>query len=148
MMPGRYYQMVEVLAPSGFQIPFGQWRFRVTDASVTNMAGTGLYWSTVGSGVPNLVPANNAPTTNLPIHCQHIPSLASYYHLCSVDNCAGCDIAMRVHHIPNLPEFYMPLTGGTGMPLAITAAGALLIGLSTAVVFVKAKRGKVSKARP
>jgi len=50
---------------------------------------------------------------------------------------------MRVHHIPNLPDFDLPLTGGAGIPLAITAAGTLLFGLSFAVLYVKAKPGKI-----
>jgi len=29
MIPGRYYQLIETAAPSGFQMPMGEWRIRV-----------------------------------------------------------------------------------------------------------------------
>jgi len=33
MTPGFVYQLVEHVAPSGYQIPFGQWRLRLTDTN-------------------------------------------------------------------------------------------------------------------
>ena len=145
MMPGRTYQLVEVLAPVGYQLPWGQWRFTVYGAECTNtVAGTRLTPQTIGWGTPNVVPqASN-------IQCQHIHVTSGYSCACVGDCTAGCvnDCTVtvtRAYHIPNLPDFSLPLTGGTGVSLVATVAGTLMAVVGSVVLLYKVKKKRRSR---
>ena len=57
MTPGFIYQLVEVVAPSGYQVPFGQWQLRLSD---TNPAT--IIFTTIGDpSTPGFIPNNFSP---------------------------------------------------------------------------------------
>jgi len=145
MMPGRHYQLVEVLAPVGYQLPWGQWRFTVDVADAVQvpnlterMRGSGLTHEIIGLGTPQIM--SFIPAGGVSCDFNHLQS--DYDCNCNDE----CFIAMYVHHIANLPDFDLPLTGGTGTPTTLAIAGTVFVALGIAVVFVYFGKSK-SKAK-
>jgi len=137
MMPGRYYQLVEVLAPVGYQLPWGQWRFMVQGAvDAGTIEGTHLNWQLIGWGTPEVVPLY------VEVLCGHIHSTHEDY--CGCED-ADCPLDIRVYHIGNMPDFYLPLTGGTGRPVVLTIMGSVFAILSLVVIFIHAGKLKLKK---
>ena len=140
MMPGRIYQLVEVIAPVGHQLPWGQWRLTVTGATdLLTITGTGLNYSQIiGWGTPEI----RRILTGIPCANIHIDA---GYHCCDDTNCTDL-LNMHVFHIPNLTDFYLPLTGGTGISVAIAAIGTALTGVSIVILLYKFKAGKAKQS--
>ena len=66
LRPGRFYQLVEILAPPGFQTPFGEWRLTVNSSDYPSKPYATLNRSIVGGSAPNIVPCTvPAPRTYL-----------------------------------------------------------------------------------
>jgi len=131
MMPGRHYQLVETIAPVGFQVPWGQWRITVSGATnAATIQGTGLQRSEIamgGVGIQEVVELQNHVIIGecLP----HCPSDCEDPHM----------NPLTAFLINNRMEFDLPLTGGEG-PLIVTAVGLGLAGIS--LVLLIAMRGK------
>jgi len=113
MSPGYTYQLVEVLAPSGFQVPLGQWRIVIDDTSPTGFVVT-------------------------PIGGNTIPPL-QYVCSCDSNQCTGDGN----WYLANMPEFDLLLAGGSGaMMFAIAGSGALVMAAIMAVVLVGKRRSR------
>jgi len=130
MMPGRHYQLVETIAPAGFQVPWGQWRITVTGAGNASIQGTGLDPNEIamgGVGIQGVVELQNHVIIGecLP-HC--------------LNDCEDPHMnPITAFLINNRMEFDLPMTGGEG-PLIVTAVGLGLAGIS--LVLLIAMRGK------
>jgi len=139
MMPGRYYQLVEILAPVGFQVPWSQWRISVTGAvSAATIQGTGLSRSVVSSGVGN-------DATNIVLRENHTIAGGRTPN-CDPDSTP--DYSPRVTTaflISNRPDLQLPMAGGTGVVL-FTAIGSSMAGLGIAFFYIKHLKGKRLKA--
>jgi len=138
MMPGRHYQLVEVLSPVGFQIPWGQWRIIVNGAtSIATIQGTGLTSNVIagngGIGTATILPSPNHMTLQ---------------NICTPNCPSDCDgthaISIDAYLIRNWPDFYLPLTGGTGI-VNITIAGAVVVGMGLVLLLVVKVRGLKAK---
>jgi len=138
MMPGRYYQMVEVLAPQHFQIPWGQWRITVDGAvNSATIRGTHLDTRVIsaghGVGTPPIIRRVNHVTGDCidicPVNCSAPHIYAGYL-------------------VSNRPDFDLPMTGGTGS-MMIMLAGASVIGLGVMALLImvyKRRKGADSAA--
>ena len=139
MMPGRYYQLVEIVAPAGFQVPWGQWRITVTGAvDAATIQGTGLHPEVIsagtGVGTPSIV-----PISNYFVHGDCSPN-------CHELNCeeAHAD-SYNAFLISNRPDFDLPMTGGAGA-LLVTVAGLGLAGLSLVLLLAKSRSVRMANA--
>jgi len=130
MMPGRHYQIVEVLAPAGYQLPNGQWRVTVEGAVCqATIAGTHLDIQPVGRP-PAIV------THDRIILCRYL-----YANFSCANECddGECYVNEEVYYITNQREFWLPLAGGAGT-LSITIAGVSL--MSAGAIFMTIKMRK------
>ncbi|MCL2377579.1 MAG: hypothetical protein FWC77_00475 [Defluviitaleaceae bacterium] len=114
MDPRHTYQIVEVMTPGGFQIPFGQWRVSMTGAAINDVIVIGMH-----------APAAIRSTT-LPSGAGHpIPARANLFY------------------IGNMPDFELPLAGGSGT-FAFVASGTILImAAAFVVIFMKLRKNMV-----
>ena len=112
MTPGFIYQLVEYVAPSGFQLPFGQWRLTLSE-NPANL-NTVIFTSIGDGSIPAFVP--NGPGLR--------PGSAVPWFL------------------GNIPDFNLPLTGGFGANTVIlTVAGSAILVLAlVAIPLLKAKK--------
>jgi len=116
MIPGFTYQLVEYMAPSGFRIPFGQWRMWQSNP----LDHTIISFQDVDTAVPVFL-QNNNPTIR--------PELPTGRWF-----------------VGNMPDFELPLTGGLGsgaIRLTMAGAGVLTLALAYAAVpifIAKAKK--------
>jgi len=120
-----YYRLVEVIAPAGFQAPFGYWLVTVG------------YDATNNEAIFVFDPQGNAPPFR---DCRTAPA----NHNCETCDDYGC------LWVGNRTDFELPLTGGRGST-ATTAifatVGLVLIGIGTGTAFVtKAKKNMRSKS--
>jgi len=157
MMPGRHYQLVEVLPPAGYQLPWGQWRITVNvDELETNLLrrirGSGLSHQVVGSGTPEIIPAPGGGTVGIICDFNHLQSGYRYWsgnNYCMCDSCdCGddncCMLNMRVYYIANMLDFNLPLTGGTGASMTATVAGSSLVFIGFVLIFAYAGKFKLT----
>jgi len=120
MIPGFYYQIVEVLAPIGFQTPMGQWRVEVCE-----IAPEGFVVTPIGGGsIPPLIPI---PPT-----------------LCG-DPPEDCECVTVSWFVGNMRDFDLPLTGGLGIgaPVAAGAVAIVVAGVASFLIVLKRKRSVV-----
>jgi len=54
--PGRFYQLVEVVPPIGYQLPMGDWRITVNDAAYPALASLYIRMAPAGSVMPGIFP--------------------------------------------------------------------------------------------
>jgi len=138
MMPGRHYQLVEITAPAGFQLPWGQWRITVTGATnAATIQGTGLSRNVISAGGATGTPP--------------IEFIEDYFIFGScTPNCfEDCDddhsYYIDAFFIINRQDFDLPMTGGAGI-MAVTSIGFALIGAGVVLLLLK-KRG-IWKSKP
>ena len=104
MTPGFIYQLVEYLAPAGFQIPLGQWRMWVDADNVPD-----IIFQSIGGTTPAFI-----------------------YHS------TGHYGVNRF--LPNMLQFGLPLTGGTGTQMFILAGSMVLAMTVLALSIITIKR--------
>jgi len=131
MMPGRHYQLVEVQAPTGFVLPWGQWRITVIGATDnTNIAGTGLAHRVINTGSPG--------------GTHNIIFLPNYVNLggCTPNCLTGCtdnhDYYIGTFFVLNMANFDLPFTGGMGIT-AMTTLGFTVISLAIVLLLLRKK---------
>jgi len=107
--PGFVYQIVEIAAPPGFQVPFVQWRISYNNGVFED--------ETIGVGYPQ----NDFRDLD-PCDCG-APA-------------ASCPRGKIIWFLGNHREFELPLTGGMGMSLMLVAAGTLLIAAAAVMIIV------------
>jgi len=97
MTPGFTYQLVEYMAPSGFQIPLSQWRINLSENLATF---NNIVFTNVGDTTPPMF----------------IPNGPAFRPNSTVSWLVG-----------NIPDFALPLTGGLGTTsmVAIAAGGSI-----------------------
>ena len=116
--PGFTYQLVEVLAPAGFQVPMGQWRL--------------VYDNTVLGGV-NITPIGGVP----------IPEIR--YAPCSC-NTAGCEGGRW--YVGNWVQFELPLAGGAGIIRFAMAGAAFILAAAGLSAYMVLRKKEVYASRP
>ncbi|MCL2378386.1 MAG: InlB B-repeat-containing protein [Defluviitaleaceae bacterium] len=115
---GYVYQLVEFLAPAGFQIPMGQWRI-VEDGT----AESGFL----------VIPIGNLT----------IPPMRYVPCLCDAADCRGGS-----WHISNWPMPELPLAGGSGaltLPIYVAATVMLTLAFIGGMLIVTGKLNKAKK---
>jgi len=120
MMPGHYYQLIEIMSPVGFLIPQGQWRLVPTGNVITASSmldfNVTVHNISIGTAMPNI--ARTAP--------------ANGHHF----------------YIGNIPDFSLPLTGGMGSArhtLIFGTAGLLMLS-GAAIIIMRQKAKKKAMA--
>ncbi|MCL2362549.1 MAG: hypothetical protein FWC73_12155 [Defluviitaleaceae bacterium] len=110
-----YYHIIEILPPSGFQMPMGQWRARATNN------GTTLTITNISDGAQ--MPSIWGPIT--------------------MQNTQGENISVRM--IGNTPNVMLPMSGGIGMITFIAAGSVIIaLALSAlGIVTIIKKRSKL-----
>jgi len=120
MDPRHQYQLIEVMAPPGFQIPFGQWRISFSSGSFNDPIVIG------GGGV---TPAFIRSTDSLLNSATHLVPRQS-----------------NMFYLGNIRDFNLPLTGGTGTTMYIIAGVWLVSGAAILHVIVRYKKKGKSTA--
>ena len=122
---GTTYQLVEIVAPGGFQLPWGQWRIvpSLNALNVLEFSITAMGDSTIPAFVYILTPCGNCTS----------PDCA----LVGAPDPDGC--AAFIHFVGNRPVLILPLMGGMGRNVFILA-GALVIFFATTALAYHAKR--------
>lgn len=120
MDPQHYYQIVEILAPEGYQIPFGQWR--VSFDIFNNVYRTPI---AIGGMAPEFI-------------FHQSPRLSGATH--PVVGVSGW------WYVGNLAELSLPMTGGGGISTYVMAGtGAVILAMLVAAYFMKGRRCKHEK---
>ena len=114
------YHLVEIVAPTGFQLPYGQWR---VTASVN--AANDVVFTIVAAGA-----------TTIPAFVYLFAPCGD----CSNPDCADgapddCDYAAYIHFLGNWPTLVLPLSGGVGQHMFLFA-GALTIFLALGLLTI------------
>jgi len=123
----RYtYQLVEALAPAGFQPPWGQWRIHV-----------GRTPSPAPNDLEFLV-------TSIADNGQMPPMFLSRVHMSPSDVTSISDYWF----IGNIQQFQLPLTGGIGISMFITAGGVILTAAVLAMATLMLKKKLAVKPAP
>jgi len=124
---GYIYQLLEVQAPNGFQMPFGQWRIEIDLNSPT-----GFTVEIIGN--------QSTPPLFFFDDCTHIICDDTGDEIC-VDGCKWI--------LHNWSTLYLPMSGGMGMSTLLATVGTLFIA-STGIVIVYTKKlkGKPRKQYP
>jgi len=113
------YQLVEIMAPAGFQIPFGQWRITSSATTINNPV-------VIGGHAAGFVRSTDSSLDGA-VH--HATRRASLFYL------------------GNLLVFELPLTGGTGSSATTYAvAGGAVLGSAAVLAFFFGTKKKKSKA--
>ena len=130
MTPGYTYQLVEVVAPSGFMIPMGQWRI-VVDFAANPGHAVGMFTTTT-------------------IGLQSTPGLAFINSGCNVITCdntgaLSCNELCR-WELRNLPNFELPMSGGGGTMFMVMTGSIILFMAALAAGVLVAKKKMPIKA--
>ena len=112
-----YYQLVELLAPAGYMVPFGQWRVRMDVVSLP-LNQVDMTVTPIGDSVP--------PFMRLSAHAGHVFAVGNRLN-------------------PDLP-LTGGLGFGTMMPVIASGAAAVLVGLAALGYLVISKELKRKKA--
>ncbi|WP_302547862.1 SpaA isopeptide-forming pilin-related protein [Gordonibacter pamelaeae] len=110
LSPDAWYMLVEASAPAGYQLPTGQWAFRVVESP----EGSGSYAIDASTLL-----ARQGSDGSLP------PAFAS-----SIQTAEG---AREGLFLPNVPVFELPRTGTAPWRLLLAAAGALMAAVGIAL---------------
>jgi len=142
MMPGRYYQLVEMVAPVGFQLPWEQWSIEVMGAvDADTIQGQTLEVTTMRDSGQTLVIADIVRHP-INVQCAHMLCVHHHPYDCASDCSDGQLNTVYAYHIRNFPEFDLPLAGGLGdsnsLPFAVV--GSALVAFSLAFLLVMRKR--------
>jgi len=128
MMPGRVYQLVEVKAPIGFQLPWGQWRISVTGAVCDiTIQGAGLSTQVIDVGAPG--------TVNI-IHIEDYVYLGDCTPNCPEDCEEDHNYYIDAYFVINMTEIDLPMTGGVGNSL-LSAIGFAVISIAMILLAMK-----------
>jgi len=126
LLPGMYYQIIEISPPAGFQMPMGQWRVRTVERVVGGVTEVGFRVVTVSEGAPspgfvNILPGGAGNTVNATYN--------AYFG--------------GTFYLGNWLIIDLPLTGGMGGATTIIVAGSIVMGfgmIAVVVVFLHKKR--------
>jgi len=142
MMPGRFYQLVEMIAPVGYAAPWGQWRITVGDFDGQSFRG--IQGRELNSRIIHSGGAVGTPDI------ERFPNHAIMIDSCNIncdDNCQEDHMySVAAYLISNRPEFDLPMTGGDG-PMIVTITGISLAGISLLLLFFMMRKGKKNKGK-
>jgi len=120
MNPSYVYQLVEIVPPPGFRVPGGQWRIWVVSGAITTEIITDGVFSTPGFRV-------------IPCDCPDE----------GTDDC----IRPTSRLLSNHPDFSLPVSGGTGMPISLAIAGSMFLAIACVGLFaIKIHKGRLAYA--